>query len=74
MRGQAHPPKNQTTGGPQKCGPFFLEDRGCKMADDFIFIDNSKMVLEEFEAACLRALERCRMQAAFLWVSWSARS
>lgn len=27
------------------------------------FIDNSAMVLEEFEAACLRALERCGMQA-----------
>ena len=38
------------------------------------FHDNSKMVLAEFEAACLRALERCRMQAAFLWVSRSARS
>lgn len=27
------------------------------------FIDNSAKVLEEFEAACLRALERCGMQA-----------
>jgi len=33
------------------------------MSDDFIFIDNSKMVLEEFQAACLRSLERCGMQA-----------
>ena len=32
------------------------------MDNDFVFIDNSKMVLEEFEAACLRALERCGMQ------------
>lgn len=32
------------------------------MPDDIIFIDNSAMVLEEFEAACLRALERCGMQ------------
>ena len=27
------------------------------------FIDNSAMVLEEFEAACLRALELCGMKA-----------
>lgn len=33
------------------------------MADDFIFIDNSPQVLEEFEAACIRALERCGMEA-----------
>lgn len=33
------------------------------MANDFIFIDNSKMVLEEFQVACLRALERCGMEA-----------
>lgn len=32
------------------------------MADDFIFIDNSGKVLSEFEAAYLRALERCGMQ------------
>lgn len=33
------------------------------MADDVIFIDNSKLFQEEFEAACKRALERCGMQA-----------
>lgn len=33
------------------------------MADDFIFIDNSQIVLGEFRSACLRALERCGMQA-----------
>ena len=33
------------------------------MADDFIFIDNSENVLQNFRAACLRALERCGMQA-----------
>ena len=60
MRGQAHPPKNQTTGGPQKCGPVYFE---VDMSDNIIFIDNSGMVLEEFHAACLRALERCGMQA-----------
>lgn len=32
------------------------------MAGDFIFIDNSGKVLSEFEAAYLRALERCGMQ------------
>ncbi len=32
------------------------------MASDFIFINNSGQVLSEFEAACLRALERCGMQ------------
>lgn len=32
------------------------------MADDIIFIDNSPVVLDEFKAACLRALERCGMQ------------
>lgn len=33
------------------------------MADDVLFIDNSKLFKEEFEAACKRALERCGMQA-----------
>lgn len=33
------------------------------MADDIIFIDNSPMVLDEFHAACLRALERCGLEA-----------
>lgn len=33
------------------------------MADDVLFIDNSKLFQEEFEAACKRALERCGMQA-----------
>lgn len=32
------------------------------MPNDFIFIDNSRQVLGEFEAACLRALERCGLQ------------
>ena len=31
--------------------------------DDFVFIDNSQTVKRAFEAACLRALERCGMQA-----------
>ena len=33
------------------------------MADDVLFIDNSKLFQEAFEAACKRALERCGMQA-----------
>lgn len=33
------------------------------MADDVLFIDNSNLFREEFEAACKRALERCGMQA-----------
>lgn len=33
------------------------------MADDVLFIDNSRLFREEFEAACKRALERCGMQA-----------
>ena len=33
------------------------------MADDVLFIDNSKQFQEAFEAACKRALERCGMQA-----------
>lgn len=33
------------------------------MENDFIFIDNSQMVKEAFEEACLRAIERCGMQA-----------
>lgn len=33
------------------------------MADDVVFVDNSREILGEFEAACLRALERCGMQA-----------
>ncbi len=33
------------------------------MADDVLFIDNSKQFREAFEAACKRALERCGMQA-----------
>jgi HK97 gp10 family phage protein len=33
------------------------------VADDVLFIDNSKLFQEEFEAACKRALERCGMQA-----------
>jgi len=33
------------------------------MSNDFIFIDNSKTVLEKFQAACLRALDRCGKQA-----------
>lgn len=32
-------------------------------SDDFVFIDNSAHIKEEFEEACLRALERCGMQA-----------
>ena len=36
------------------------------MADDIIFIDNSAKVLEEFEAACLRALERCGLKGESL--------
>lgn len=32
------------------------------MADDVLFIDNSKMFREAFEAAIKRALERCGMQ------------
>lgn len=30
---------------------------------DFVFIDNSQTVKRAFEEACLRALERCGMQA-----------
>lgn len=33
------------------------------MENDFVFIDNSPMVKQEFEEACLRALERCGLQA-----------
>lgn len=33
------------------------------MADDVLFIDNSRLFREEFESACKRALERCGMQA-----------
>ena len=33
------------------------------MVDDVLFIDNSKLFQEAFEAACKRALERCGMQA-----------
>lgn len=33
------------------------------MADDVLFIDNSKLFRESFEAAIKRALERCGMQA-----------
>lgn len=33
------------------------------MADDVLFIDNSKLFQEAFESACKRALERCGMQA-----------
>ena len=33
------------------------------MADDVLFIDNSKQFREAFEAVCKRALERCGMQA-----------
>jgi HK97 gp10 family phage protein len=33
------------------------------VADDVLFIDNSKLFQEAFEAACKRALERCGMQA-----------
>lgn len=33
------------------------------MADDVLFIDNSKLFQEAFEAACKRALERCGLQA-----------
>lgn len=33
------------------------------MADDVLFIDNSKLFQEEFKAALKRALERCGMQA-----------
>lgn len=33
------------------------------MADDVLFIDNSKLFQGAFEAACKRALERCGMQA-----------
>ena len=33
------------------------------MADDVLFIDNSKTFKDEFDAAIARALERCGMQA-----------
>ena len=33
------------------------------MENDFVFIDNSPMVKEVFEEACLRALERCGLKA-----------
>lgn len=33
------------------------------MEDDILFIDNSKLFQETFDAATMRALERCGMQA-----------
>lgn len=33
------------------------------MQAEFVFNDNSKMVFEEFQIACLRALDRCGRQA-----------